>query len=164
MTKILFTTIGEIFMKTIILLSMLVTSSFAYSEVVPSDRLSDVIQAIKDSFITKDLDCTETVSGRNTKASTLNWDAVSGAELTINENQQPVIVLHRDASQQDSEYEYYDTTIKVTTNSDYTVVEEIQATQNESPKIIRKNVGTIINPIYKDIQVKGKLYQKVECK
>lgn len=145
--------------QTIIILSMLGISSFAHSEVVPANKLNDVIQAIKDSISAKDLNCVDSVSGTSLKASKLNWDAVSSAELKINENQQPVIVLHNEA-----DAGHYDTTVEVTTNEDYTIVEEITGIQYKDSTIVRKNVGTIVNPKYENIRVAGQILQKIECK
>jgi hypothetical protein len=151
-------------MKTIILLSLFSFSSFAHSEVVAADKFHDVVQAIKDSLSTKDLACNESVQNVNFKASTIDWDFLPRAEMKINENQQPVIIFHRDGT--------YDTTVEVTTNSDFTVVEEIKVIQNVKPvtntTTTRKNVGTILNPKYEtkteSVTIKGYLHSKTECK
>ena len=89
--------------------------------------------------------------------------------MKINENEQPVIVLHEDAFMDTvNDVKHFDTTIEVTTNSDFTLVEQIEGVQyhDSTTTSTRKNVGTIINPKYETVTTtsKGKLYQKVECK
>jgi hypothetical protein len=152
-------------MKTIILLSMFSFSGLALSEVIPAGQKNDVIQAIKDSLKSKDLDCVGTDEGRDIKlkASALNLDAVLfSAELKINENVQPAIVFHADYSRHS-----WDSTLEVYTNSDFSVVEKIKASHYGQPttSTTRKNVGTILNPKYETITItiKGKLVEQVEC-
>lgn len=142
---------------------MLVTSSFGYSQSIPMGQLSNIMQAIKDSLLIKDLDCHEVVNNLNFKASTLEWSALNGLAISINEKQQPAIEIHRIAFKE-SDAKFLDTTIKITTNSDHTIVEEISGSQYEIVTIAKQNIGTIINPIYKNISIKGKLYQQIECK
>jgi hypothetical protein len=132
------------------------------TNVVSGEKIDndDIIQAITDSLIVKDLNCVDSVSGEKFKASTLNWDGFSGfgLELKTNEHEIPVIVL-----------KITDTmTIELTSNSDLKVVEQIEAIRynRSTTTSTRKNVGTIINPKYETVIVntKGTLAEQIICK
>lgn len=153
----------EIFIKSIILLLMLATPGLASSQSIPMMQIIDIVHAIKESLLNKDLDCHESVKNLSFKASLLEWDALNNLEISINIDQQPVIEFHRVAIQE-SIAKHLDTTITITTNSDFTIVEEINGAQYEIVDILSKNIGTIINPIFKKTSIKGKLHQQIVCK
>lgn len=153
-------------MKTLLVLSILVISGLAHSEVLPANKFNDVIQAIQDSLNVRDLTCIEVKSGTKLKASAISWKAFDAFNptLIISENEQPAITIHS-APREDKNLgvTFLDSSAKITTNSDYTLLEKIELVQYENSKVVRKNVGTLINPKYEDVLIQGDIYQKVEC-
>ena len=148
-------------MKTFIVLSLLIFSSLAHSQMLASNNVDDVIQAIKASLVIKDLDCVDPEFDSNFESSRMKWDVVSGGDLTINENQQPVIVLHKINPSKSNPSISYDIKIEVTTNLDYTQVEKIYGTSYTNT-MTKVNTGTIINPKYED-KVVSSLGEEVVC-
>ncbi len=153
-------------MKTLLVLSMLLVSGLAHSEVLPANKFNDVIQAIKDSLNVRDLNCIEVISRTKLKASVISWKAFDATNptLIISENEQPAITIHS-APREDKSHgvTYLESSAKITTSSDYTLVEKIEMVQYENSKVVRKNVGTLINPKYEDVLIQGDIYQKIEC-
>lgn len=140
-------------MKFVLLLSLISFSSVSFAKESASN--AEVIQAIKDSLSVKNLNCLDSVTGQSFRASESQWDNIAAAQMTINQDQQPVLTFK--STEPKSEM-----IVTVTTNSDLTIVEEIKAVVSSFTKTT-KNVGTIVKPQYKEIITKNVL-SNIKCK
>lgn len=146
-------------MKFLLLFSLISFSSLSFSTENPLK--ADVIQAIKISLETNDLDCVQTLQGHGTstfKASLLDHTILQdpGYIMTISEDQQPVVITFF-AVNGNSEM-----TTTITINSDLTTVEGIKTVEKILTKV-KINTGTIFHPHYEEKVVK-KINGTLECK
>lgn len=143
-------------MKKLIVLCALFVSQFSFAQTLPTEQGAEVIRAVQESLAVKDLACIDLVRNEKYKASGLNWGVFEKAEVTITENNQPVITIYKMLTSK------REIVAKITTDETFTVVTKIKI-ETADLSIQSRNVGTIIRPRYEDTTVRT-LAENIDCK
>lgn len=136
-------------MKNLILSAFLLMSFSGFADIVSPQNDEDIINEIVASLEKNDLTCSIMSNNKKYKASELQIKIVFEGEvdLEILRGQQPVVNVTKD--QDDNTF----ANMKVTTDSSYKVVTKLKILRYKvnEPTVERVNVGTIIDPEYKEI-------------
>lgn len=124
---------------------------------------NEILDAIIDSLKKHDLNCVNTVKGSKMKASKLNIKDVFNKNYTLtvsSDRSQPLIFLEKIGALNSMKNKNQMT---VTTDESMKVVTKINALSYDNVTRERVNVGTIIEPIYKEIVVDGAPFEIINC-
>lgn len=142
-------------MKKLIVLFALLVSQVSFAQTLPVEEGAQVIRAMTESFAQHDLSCVNLMNSKDYKASGLNWSIFDGSQVTISENQQPVVTIYNKLS------DTSDIIAKITTDETFTIVLKMKIETATLSKQTR-NVGTIIRPRYEETTVRT-LTENFEC-
>lgn len=141
-------------MKWTLVAALTLLSQGVFAQALPAKQGAPVIQAVRDSLTINDLNCVEEISRYALRASQLNWSALKGGEVSVNEKVQPVIKIKVIGNEREI-------IGLVTTNAELNQVLNIEITVSDIIKELR-NMGTITRPRYEEITIRKRI-ESIKC-
>jgi hypothetical protein len=144
-------------MKSLLVVLLAIASMSAFSNILEVNSTNDEIRdAIIMSLQSNDLDCKGT---HEVKASSLLISNIFKGNYTVKiseDRSQPVITMERLGGKNKN-------VIVVTTDNDFKVVTRLVLKSYDNLRWVRVNVGTILEPIFKEELREGKPFEDLVC-